>query len=87
MDNNDCSQGKHAVIQAEIYDVRFKKNGSGRIQLDFGADSAKEITKLQSMILGGETLFQVALVPIPALRISTGSEDYEPDPFTGEIPL
>lgn len=78
---NGCS------FQAVLYDVRVKRDGGGRLQLDFGADSLVAIQHLQQLSASGDVVLQIGVVPVP--RGVLGSErggEYEPDE-TGEINL
>lgn len=70
-----------------LYDVRVKRDGGGRLQLDFGADALAAIQYLQQLSASGDIVLQVGVVPLPRsmIRSASGGE-YEPDE-TGEIDL
>ncbi len=73
----------------QIYDVRTKKDGSGRIQIDFSADAIDDIQIAQRMSMKQNLCWQIALVPVRQEVIPSGhgdSREYEPDE-NGEIPL
>lgn len=79
--SNGCS------FQAVLYDVRVKRDGGGRLQLDFGADSLLAIQHLQQCSAAGDVVLQIGVVPLPRGVIPSGKEtSYEPDE-TGEINL
>lgn len=80
---------KRVLIQmtAQLYDVRTRKDGGGRIQLDFGADSIEAVMAIQRLNSIGDTSFAIALVPIhqnESFDVGIFSEgktsDTEPDP-------
>ena len=71
---------------AQVYDCRTKKDGSGRLTLDFGADAIDEIQRAQAIALKTGCAFQVALIPFKPFS-NTKSDSFEPDPETGEIDL
>jgi hypothetical protein len=73
-----------ATFTAQLYDVRTKKDGGGRIQIDFGADALEEIQKIQKANGTGGINFEVAMVPIIGQHIVTG--DFSPG-WDGEVPL
>ena len=81
------SDKEGAVFTAQLYDVRTKRDGGGRIALDFGADGLIEVQWLQQIASIKGCNFQVALVPLPQGVIhSGGGEEYMPDE-NGEIPI
>lgn len=73
---------KGAVFVAQVYDVRTKKDGGGRIQLDFGADGLEEIQWAQRIASLRGCSFMVSLVPFrPGAQVETIDQE------TGEIIL
>jgi len=53
-----------AVFIGQIYDVRTKRDGSGRIQIDFSMDAIDEIQWAQNLALKKNCNFQIAMVPL-----------------------
>lgn len=72
-----------ANFVVQLYDVRTKKDGGGRLQLDFGVDALAEIQKLQRWNGTGGCNFALAVVPYREGRINHPEPeiDYE----TGEV--
>jgi hypothetical protein len=48
---------------AVLYDVRTKRDGGGRIQLDFGVDALPAILELQKLNAAGDISLALAVVP------------------------
>jgi hypothetical protein len=72
-----------ATFVGQLYDVRTKRDGGGRISIDFGADGLSDIQWVQRVNAAKGCNFQIALVPMPH-----GSVDFQPMPdANGEIPL
>ena len=61
----DMMGKKGATFQATIYRVETKRDGSGRLTLDFGADAIDEIHWAEKVHLKRGFVFEVALVPLP----------------------
>ena len=80
-------QDLSATMTVQLFKITSNKDGGGRIQLDFGADSLEEIHKIQKANGKGGMCFQLALVPLAGVQIGGEVMDFEPDPVTGEIPL
>lgn len=80
----DEKQG--AVFVGQIYDVRTKRDGGGRIAIDFGADGLDDIHWAQKMASAKGCNFQIALVPLPHGEINCGEGEYIPDEH-GEITI
>lgn len=77
-------RNRGASFVAQLYDIRTKRDGGGRIALDFGADGLEAVQFIQKLATyGGDCNFSVAIVALP--HGQTNSLD--PDPETGEIPL
>jgi hypothetical protein len=53
-----------ATFVGDLYDCRTKKDGGGRLQIDFGADALAEIQWLQKVAAFRGGAFQIAIVPI-----------------------
>lgn len=78
---NGCS------FEAVLYDVRVKRDGGGRVQLDFGTDALQAIQHLQQLSASGDVVLQIGVVPSPRGVINShAGGHYEPDE-TGEISL
>lgn len=75
-----------ASFTGQVYDIRTKKDGGGRIQIDFGADALDEIQWAQQLATKKGCLFQVALVPLKQSMLSSDYEE-EVDEETGEVIL
>lgn len=78
-DNGPSLNDLAAAFTGQLYDVRTKKDGGGRIQIDFGADALEEIQKIQKANGKGGINFQVALVPIRPSFLSTGDDEFAPN--------
>lgn len=76
----DDKQG--AVFIGQIYDIRTKKDGGGRISIDFGLDGLEEIQWAQKIGAATNCSFQIALVPLRQTMITSTEEV---DHVTGEI--
>lgn len=74
-----------AVFVGQIYDIRTKKDGGGRISIDFGLDGLEEIQWAQKIGAATNCSFEIALVPLRQSVIHSGSD--EVDHETGEILL
>ena len=74
-DNEVSLNDLAATFTVQLYDIRTKKDGGGRIQLDFGAEALEEIQKVQKANGTGGINFQLALVPLPNGFISTEQPD------------
>lgn len=66
----------------QLYDVRTKRDGGGRITIDFGAESLEQIMELQRANAAGDTNLAFAVVPVRGHHV-----EFIPDPETGEIPI
>jgi hypothetical protein len=75
-----------ASFQGQIYDVRTKRDGGGRIAIDFGMDGLEEIQWAQKVAAKNGCSFQIALVPVPDRVINCGHEEFIPNE-SGEIVL
>lgn len=78
-----------AQFVGQLYDVRTKRDGGGRIQIDFGADGLSEIQWIQSVAAKSRSgcNFQVALIPLPHdTMMSHRDEEFESDE-NGEIQI
>jgi hypothetical protein len=67
------------VFTAQLYDIRTKRDGGGRMALDFGADSLEAVQFIQKLAAKGEVNFQVAMVLLPPYQPS-----YRPEEETKE---
>jgi hypothetical protein len=82
-----------AVFIGQIYDVRTKRDGSGRIQIDFSMDALEDIQWAQKISLTKNCNFQVALVPLDRNNqyvvdsTSEGAEHEEALHESGEVIL
>lgn len=72
---------------AQLFDIKTRRDGGGRVQLEFGADAMHAIVKLMALNASGDTNLALAIVPI-----SGGSNNDEPEGYgervdqeTGEI--
>lgn len=54
-----------ASFTGQIYDIRTKKDGGGRIQIDFGGDALEAIQFIQMMSVKKNASFEVAIVLLP----------------------
>lgn len=74
-----------ATFVATVYDVRIKRDGGGRIALDFGLDGLEDVQLAQTIAAKKNCAFQIAMVPIQH------QNHYSDDEFvpneTGEIDL
>jgi len=50
-------------FSAVLYDVRTKRDGGGRIQLDFGVDALPAILELQKLNAKGDISLALAVAP------------------------
>jgi hypothetical protein len=74
-----------ATFFATIHQITSRKDGGGRLVLEFGADALDEMQWAQKIAALKSCGFQVALVPVQAPNLSHSSEDFEVDPTSGEI--
>ena len=68
----------------QLHDCRTRRDGGGRLTIDFGADALGEILKLQTANANGDTNLAFAIVPVREESYSTG--EFEPDE-SGEIDI
>lgn len=73
-----------ASFIGQIYDIRTKRDGGGRIQIDFGADALEEIQFAQKFASTTGCSFQIALVPLRQSMIHS-NEEFKVDENTGEV--
>ena len=73
-----------AAFIGQIYDIRTKRDGGGRLAIDFGADALNEIQWAQKIAAAKGCNFQIALVPMPNGAVDNSYQD-QVDPNTGEI--
>ncbi len=59
-----------ASFKGALYDVRTKRDGGGRISIDFGADSLEAVQFIQKLASMGECNFEVAMVALPPQRFA-----------------
>lgn len=69
---------------AQIYDVRTKRDGGGRLQLDFGVDALPAILELQRLNAAGDINLALAIVPHGKEQYPE-KDDERIDEATGEI--
>ena len=68
---------------AVLYDVRTKRDGGGRIQLDFGVDALPAILELQKLNAAGD--ISLALAVVPSRNPQDSVQDHERVDEHGEI--
>jgi hypothetical protein len=68
---------KPMVFTAAIYDIRTKRDGGGRLQIDFGADALHVIQELQKIASVSDTNFTFAVLREDSLKITSGQPDHE----------
>lgn len=69
---------------AQLWKVETRRDGGGRIILDFGADALPAILEIQKLNAVGET--SIALACVPYRNDQTAKHNDESvDPETGEI--
>ena len=64
------------VFTAQLYDVRTKRDGGGRITLDFGKDGLEAVQYIQTIASKGECSFNVVMVVEPPIFNSDTSENH-----------
>lgn len=69
---------------AQLYDLKTRRDGGGRIQLDFGADAMPAIVQLLGLNASGDTNLGIAIVPYRNEQAAKDSGE-RVDPETGEI--
>jgi len=69
---------------AQLYDIKTRRDGGGRVQLEFGADAMHAIVKLMALNASGDTNLAIALVPYRNDQ-TAHHNDESVDPETGEI--
>lgn len=72
-----------ATFTGQIYSITTKKDGGGKIQIEFGADGLHDIQWAQKVASIRGCNFQVALVPTPHGAVMD-EEEFTPD-ANGEI--
>ena len=70
---------KPLIFNAQVYDVRVKRNG-GRLQLDFGNDSIAVVQEIAAIAMTKDCNFTFAVVQLPT-DLETGIPDHEPVDF------
>lgn len=68
-------------ITAQLYEVKTKRDGGGRLVLDFGVDSLQDILELQRLNAQGDVNLAIAIVPYGMDPKFTEKVD----PETGEV--
>ncbi len=68
------------TFTAQLYDIKTRRDGGGRVQLEFGADAMHAIVKLMALNASGDTNLGIAIVPI-----SGGSNDDEPERYSERV--
>lgn len=58
--------GKPINFIAQLYDVKAKRNGDGRIVLETGTDSLPALQELLGLLALGDVNVGVAIVPVAA---------------------
>lgn len=74
-----------AVFLGEVYDVRTKRDGGGRVAIDFGADALAAIQHIQKIASARGCSFYFTAVPHGMVK-PKGNTHLVPDE-NGEIPL
>lgn len=72
---------------AQLFDIKTRRDGGGRLQLEFGADAMHAIVKLMSLNASGHTNLALAIVPVTGSGDNKQTERYSEsvDEETGEI--
>ena len=80
---------KPITFTAQLFDIKTRRDGGGRVQLEFGAESMQAIAELMALNATGETNLGVAIVPVvnSYAEQSRAYKDENVDPETGEITL
>lgn len=75
------------TFTAQLYDIKTRRDGGGRVQLEFGADAMHAIVKLMALNASGDTNLGIAIVPIGSNSNHDESEGYSErvDQETGEL--
>lgn len=74
------------TFTAQLFDIKTRRDGGGRVQLEFGADAMHAIVKLMALNASGDTNLGIAVVPIGSGNNEQAKDDRESvDPETGEI--
>lgn len=73
----------------QLYEVKSRKDGGGRLVLEFGAESMAAATDLMKINANQESLFALALMPVVDSDNHDGNNDHHEgiDPETGEVLL
>jgi len=66
---------KGATFIGQLYDIKTKRDGGGRMSIDFGADGLEEVQWIQKVAAARGCSFQIALVPTP-----NGRDGFIPEP-------
>lgn len=70
----------------QLFDIKTRRDGGGRIQLEFGADSMMQVAELMKLNALGDTNLAIALVPVGAQTEQPHAyQNEDVDPETGEI--
>lgn len=58
------SEEPGVTFVSQVYDVRTKKDGGGRMQIDFGLDAMEAVQWIQRVAAMKNVSFMVSFVPI-----------------------
>jgi hypothetical protein len=61
----------------ELYDVRMKRNGGGRLTIDFGGDAFEEILRVQRFFKDNNISVAMALEPYISVTAKHPSETHK----------
>lgn len=81
---------KPITMTCQLFDIKTRRDGGGRVQLEFGAESMHAVAELMRLNAMGHTNLGVAIVPvgIDYNQKPEGRHNHEDvDPETGEILL
>lgn len=71
----------------QLWKVETRRDGGGRLILDFGADALGAILELQKLNAIGETSLGIAIVPYGGSQQDSADDGEKVDPITGEVIL
>lgn len=71
-------------MTVQLYDIKTRRDGGGRVQFEFGADAMHAIAQLMALNASGDTNLAIALVPYSNEQTAKHNDE-SVDPETGEI--
>ncbi len=76
------------TFTGQLFDIKTRRDGGGRVQIEFGADAMAAIAELMHLNAVGQTNLGIAIVPVVGgYNQGDNHRDEQVDPETGEVIL